>query len=92
MKEQLTGDCPLCDTDAVYYFTDKKNIRVYMCEKCTCFGISTRAETLVKGKAENTRTHLSAMARNTPDGQYLRVTYTSTKKGIQLITEYVCRL
>lgn len=92
MKEQQIGECPLCDNSATYNLADHKNIRAYRCEKCGCFGISRRAEDLVRDQGENTRVHLSEMARNAPVGQYLRMTYTLTKEGIQLVTEYVSHL
>lgn len=92
MGEQQTGECPLCDNSATYGFADHKNIRTYQCEKCGCFGMSRRAEEFVREKGENIRSQLSAMTRNAPDGQYLRMTYTLTQEGIQLVTEYASHL
>ncbi len=44
MKPTISEKCPLCGTDAVFYYVDYEERKYFKCPSCTKFQITRRAD------------------------------------------------
>lgn len=91
MKEQLTGECPLCINSAGYKLIDGENCRIYECPTCRDFEIGSIAECKVRNMTIIRREALSVLARDAPEGFLLNISYDAGRESEPIALEYVSR-
>lgn len=91
MEEQQTGECPLCNTGAVYSFTDYGKYKMYRCPDCGIYEISVSAEKKVRNKATERRQQISTLSVNTPEGMILEIAFDISADENVVVCKYVPR-
>lgn len=91
MKEQQTGECPLCDTDAMYSFTDHGNYKMYRCPDCGIYEISVGAERKVRSMLPGQRIEISSQSITAPEGMMLEIRFDISADLNAVVCTYVPR-
>lgn len=91
MEEQQTGECPLCDTGAVYRFTDHDNYRMYRCPNCGIYEVSVGAERKIRKMSPEKRLEFSSLSINAPEGMMLEIRYDINADANDVVCKYVPR-
>lgn len=71
MTTYYKQDCPLCDTEAEYYWVDRNNRKYFQCPSCTFFQISKRAEEVLAEKYKDRKPHYASQAPKAPNDHLL---------------------
>jgi predicted RNA-binding Zn-ribbon protein involved in translation (DUF1610 family) len=66
MATTIFEKCPLCSSDAVFYFVDYEERKYFKCPSCSTFQITRRAEDRLRGAPTQWKEQLAARAQNTP--------------------------
>ncbi|MBI4291291.1 MAG: hypothetical protein HY661_07430 [Betaproteobacteria bacterium] len=96
MEEIQNHNCPLCQRPAKFRFADYDNRKHFICDHCTEFHISVRAERVLADSIPDWRSQFSEKARQAKDDQVLVISLPSAPKqpGVAnpaLIGEFVLR-
>lgn len=91
MKEQQTGECPLCNTGAVYRFTDHGNYKMYRCPDCGIYEVSVGAERKIRKMSPEKRLEISTLSVNTPEGMILEIAFDISADANVVVCKYVPR-
>ena len=71
MSEYFKQSCPLCATDAQYYFVDARNRKYFSCPKCSYFQISRRAEEILAELSQSRRDFYASEVSKAPENHLL---------------------
>ena len=96
MKPFNDHRCPLCQNAAKFKYADFENRKHFLCDNCTEFQISTRAEKRLAESIPEWRSQYSEMAKRAKDDHVLVITLPTEPKheGVAnpaLVGNYVLR-
>ena len=80
-KEVFQSSCPLCNTQAVYYFVDHWERKYYKCSTCKLFQITHTAEGMLRDAPPDYLASLSSQSASCDETRALEI-YTQVTKGV----------
>ena len=94
MKQTIAQNCPLCESDAVFYFVDFDERKYFKCPKCTKFMITRRAESRLAEAPDGWREKLSKLPKQAAEGYVLDIyvaSPVSSEEAPYLASKYISK-
>jgi ssDNA-binding Zn-finger/Zn-ribbon topoisomerase 1 len=82
MRNVINQKCPLCGTEARFYFVDYENRKYFDCAKCCKFQISVSAENYLENVPKEILAEMSKKSPQAPKGEIMVILESSKNTDV----------